>query len=133
MQTELRLHPAGAGKVVLNVGEGQELISLAVPAGTAQEVADAVRSVLALAGHSVRLDAGGGECAGADALPVDATPAMRLRGLRGREGLTQAAMAARLGISQNMVSVMESGKRSISVNMARRIGLVFQVPYRLFL
>jgi len=33
---------------------------------------------------------------------------MLLRGLRGKEELTQVEMGARLGISQNMVSDMES-------------------------
>jgi transcriptional regulator with XRE-family HTH domain len=58
---------------------------------------------------------------------------MALRGLRGKEDITQAELAARLGISQNMVSDMESGKRNISLKMAKRIAEEFKVPYKAFL
>ena len=47
---------------------------------------------------------------------------MALRGLRGREDLTQAELAARLGVSQNAISEMENGKRPISTKMAKRLG-----------
>ena len=63
----------------------------------------------------------------------DGSPAMALRGLRGKEDITQAELAARLGISQNMVSDMESGKRNISVKMAKRIGEKFNLSYKCFL
>jgi DNA-binding XRE family transcriptional regulator len=63
----------------------------------------------------------------------DGSPAMALRGLRGKEDITQAELAARLGISQNMVSDMESGKRNISLKMAKRIGEEFKIPYKCFL
>ena len=63
----------------------------------------------------------------------DGSPAMALRGLRGKEDITQAELAARLGISQNMVSDMESGKRNISLKMATRIGEEFKISYKCFL
>ena len=63
----------------------------------------------------------------------DGSPAMALRGLRGKEDITQVELAARLGISQNMVSDMESGKRNISLKMAKRIGEEFKIPYKCFL
>ena len=63
----------------------------------------------------------------------DGSPAMALRGLRGKEDITQAELAARLGISQNMVSEMESGKRNISLKMAKRIGEKFKISYKCFL
>jgi len=62
----------------------------------------------------------------------DGSPAMALRGLRGKEDITQEELAARLGISQNMVSDMESGKRNISLKMAKRIGEAFKISYRCF-
>lgn len=134
MQAELRFHPGEAGQAVLNVKEGQEVISLTVPTGKARAVADAIRSVLSLAGHKVRrMSADGEEVISADEVFPDANPAMMLRGLRGKEGITQAELAERLGISQNMVSDMESGKRNISVKMAKRISEAFHVPYKLFL
>lgn len=133
MQTEIRLHSTEAKQAVVDIKEGQELISLAVPAGKAQVVAEAIRSVLTLAGHKVRrVNADGAEVISANAVFPDANPAMMLRGLRGKEGLTQAELAARLGISQNMVSDMESGKRNISLKMAKRIAAEFNMPYKIF-
>lgn len=134
MQAELRFHPCEARQAVLDIKEGQEVISLTVPTGKARAVADAIRSVLSLAGHKVRrVNANGEEIVSADEVFPNANPAMMLRGLRGKEVITQAELAERLGISQNMVSDMESGKRNISVNMAKRIGETFHVPYKLFL
>ena len=119
MQAELRFHPCEARQAVLDIKEGQEVISLTVPTGKARAVADAIRSVLSLAGHKVRrVNANGEEIVSADEVFPNANPAMMLRGLRGKEDITQAELAERLGISQNMVSDMESGKRNISVNMA---------------
>jgi DNA-binding XRE family transcriptional regulator len=63
----------------------------------------------------------------------EGSPAMALRGLRGKEDITQAKLAKRLGISQNMVSDMESGKRNISLKMAKRISEEFKISYRVFL
>lgn len=134
MQAELRFHPSETRQAVLDIKEGQEVISLTVPTGKARAVADAIRSVLSLAGHKVRrVSANGEEVVSADEVFPDVNPAMMLRGLRGKEDITQAELAERLGISQNMVSDMESGKRNISVNMAKRISEAFHVPYKLFL
>jgi transcriptional regulator with XRE-family HTH domain len=58
---------------------------------------------------------------------------MMLRGLRGKEELTQAEFAKRLGISQHHVSEMENDKRAIGDDMARRIAEKFKVPYKMFL
>ena len=63
----------------------------------------------------------------------EGSPAMALRSLRGKDDITQAEVAARLGISQNMVSDMESGKRNISLKMAKRIGEEFKISYKVFL
>lgn len=124
MQAELRLHP--------NEG-GQAVITLSVPAAKALMVANTIKGVLALAGHKVRrVNAEGEELVSADEVFPDGSPAMALRGLRGKENLTQAELAERLGISQNMVSDMESGKRNISPKMAKRIGEAFKVPYKIF-
>ena len=53
--------------------------------------------------------------------------------LRGIDGLTQEDLAERLGVSQTRVSELESGKRRISVAMAKRLSTVFDIPYRAFL
>lgn len=134
MQAELRFHSSEVRQAVLDIKEGQEVISLTVPTGKARAVADAIRSVLSLAGHKVRrINSEGEEVVSADEVFPNANPAMMLRGLRGKEGITQVELAERLGISQNMISDMESGKRNISVNMAKRIGETFHIPYKLFL
>lgn len=134
MQAEMRLHLTDAKQAVVDIKEGQEIISLVVPAGKSRAVADAIKSVLTLAGHKVRrVNTEGEEVVSGDEVFPDVNPAMMLRGLRGKEDITQAELAAKLDISQNMVSDMESGKRNISLKMAKRIGEAFNVPYKLFL
>ena len=59
--------------------------------------------------------------------------AIALKGLRFREGLTQAAMGKILGIEQTNVSKMEHGKRPIGKAISKRIAKVFNLDYRIFL
>lgn len=114
--------------------EGREIISLAVPAGKAWVMVDAIKGFLTIAGHTVRrLNSEGEEIIPASEVFSDTSPAMRLRGLRTKEDITQVELADRLGIRQNMVSDMESGKRAISRQMAKRIGEEFCIPYKVFL
>ncbi|WP_165071255.1 helix-turn-helix transcriptional regulator [Desulfovibrio sp. ZJ200] len=114
--------------------EGRGVIQLTVPPASTMKVAEAIRGVLTLAGHKVRrLNEEGEEWVTADEVFPDASPAMALRGLRGKEGITQAELAARLGVSQNAISEMESGKRPISTKMAKRLEKVFNIPYKVFL
>jgi DNA-binding XRE family transcriptional regulator len=95
---------------------------------------DAIRGVLSLTGHKVRrINDEGEELFSAKEVFPDGSPAMALRGLRGKEDITQAELAARLGISQNMISEMESGKRPITIKMAQRIGAEFKIAYKVFL
>ena len=57
-----------------------------------------------------------------------------LRGARAREGLTQRELAARTGIPQRHISEMESGKRTIGKERARKLAEALQVAdYRVFL
>ena len=124
MQAEMKFH---------STEEGQTIISLSVPAAKSRMVADTIKGVLALAGHKVRrVNSEGEEVVSAAEVFPDASPAKALRGLRGKEDITQTELAERLGISQNMVSDMESGKRNISLKMAKRIAETFGVPYKLF-
>jgi DNA-binding XRE family transcriptional regulator len=60
-------------------------------------------------------------------------PGSLMRGFRRKEEWTQADLAERLGISQTRVSELEGGKRRISVAMAKRLGELFDMPYRAFL
>lgn len=114
--------------------EGRGVIQLTVPSANTIKVAEAIRGVLSLAGHRVRrVNSEGEEVVSADEVFPDGCPAMALRGLRGKEDLTQAELAARLGVSQNAISEMESGKRPISTKMAKRLGEEFNLPYKVFL
>jgi DNA-binding XRE family transcriptional regulator len=114
--------------------DGRGVIQLAVPSANTMQVAEIIRGVLTLAGHKVRrVDDAGEEWVTAEEVFPDGCPAMALRGFRGREELTQAELAARLNISQNAISEMESGKRPISTKMAKRLGEEFKIPYKIFL
>jgi len=59
--------------------------------------------------------------------------ALNLRGLRNREGMTQAQLGQAIGIEQSNISKMERGKRQIGIKIAKRIGELFDIDYRLFL
>jgi len=50
-----------------------------------------------------------------------------LAGARLKVGLTQAQLASKLGIRQNMVSDYEHGRRTYSDNMAKRFSIVLKV------
>ena len=57
-----------------------------------------------------------------------------LRGARAREGLTQRELAERTGIPQRHISEMESGKRPIGKERARKLAEALGVgDYRVFL
>ena len=113
---------------------GRTEINLSIPSAKAGVILDALRGILPMAGLRVRrLNEEGDEVFSAKEVFPDGSPAMLLRGLRGKEELTQAELATRLSISQNMVSDMESGRRPISLKMAKRIGEEFKIPYKGFL
>ncbi len=125
MLTEMKLH---------SDAEGRGVIQLTVPSANIMKVAEAIRGVLMLAGHKVRrIHNDGEEWVTAEEVFPDGSPAMALRGLRGREEITQAELATRLGVSQNAISEMESGKRPISMKMAKRLGEEFDISYKAFL
>lgn len=56
-----------------------------------------------------------------------------IRGYRFRDGLTQAALAEKLGVKQSHISQMEHGKRVIGKKMAQKLAKIFNTDYRLFL
>src|SRR3990167_5361589 len=56
-----------------------------------------------------------------------------LKGLRGRENLTQAAFAKKINVTQANFSKMENGKRPIGKIIAKRIEKIFGTDYRYFL
>lgn len=56
-----------------------------------------------------------------------------LKGLRLRDGFTQAELGSLIGISPNNISAMERGRRSIGKRIAQRLSQVFKVHYNRFL
>jgi ribosome-binding protein aMBF1 (putative translation factor) len=56
-----------------------------------------------------------------------------LRGARVIRGMSQTALAEKLGIGQANVAHMEAGRRAIGKAMAKRLGKVLSVDYRIFL
>lgn len=133
MHTELCVHPSNIKHAEVNLEDGESLISLKVPANKAVKIAEAIKGLLDLAGHNVRrVDMDGDELVDSDEVFANVTPGMVLRGLRVKEDITQAELADRLSITQNMVSDMESGRRTISLKMAKRISEEFKVPYKMF-
>jgi ribosome-binding protein aMBF1 (putative translation factor) len=60
-------------------------------------------------------------------------PGASLTGARLKEGLTQKQLAEKLGVNQGYVSDMERGKRSIGKGMAKRLGDILDINYRVFL
>jgi hypothetical protein len=56
-----------------------------------------------------------------------------LAGARYREGLTQTELSELTGIPQRHISEMETGKRPIGKEMAKRLGKVLNISYKVFL
>jgi len=59
--------------------------------------------------------------------------AVVVRASRERAEMTQAGLAKQLGVSQGYVSDIEHGKRPIGKDMAKRLGKLFSINYRMFL
>jgi len=94
----------------------------------------ALNSLMDLVKHKARpVNEGGEELYTFEEVFPEAHPGMAVRGYRFRDGLTQEDLADRLGVAQTRVSEFESGKRRISVAMAKRLSAVFDIPYRAFL
>ena len=56
-----------------------------------------------------------------------------LRGLRIREDLSQAELAAKLDCPQPWISAWESGTRALGKKMAQKLAKIFKTDYRVFL
>jgi DNA-binding XRE family transcriptional regulator len=116
-------------------GESVEInLSVVVPAPDSELMAETLKGVLALAGHKIRpVNDEGDELYTAEEVFPDTKPGDMIKGLRGREGITQKAMAEKLGIRQHHISEMEKGIRPITLDMAKRIGKTFNISYKVFL
>jgi ribosome-binding protein aMBF1 (putative translation factor) len=54
-----------------------------------------------------------------------------LRGMRYREDLSQKELAKRSGVSQNEISKIENGKRTVGEKVAKRLAEALNIDYRL--
>lgn len=109
-------------------------IFLSVPPEDMDRVVEAINGLLALTGHSVRAVNEEGEALySVEEVFPENRPGMVLRGLRLKEELTQGELAARTGFRQNHISEMESGKRPITPESAKKYAEVFRVPYQMLL
>lgn len=125
MDAEVRLLPGQAGRAHIDIS---------VPSGSALVALEAIRGIFALAGHKMRrINEEGEEVFSAGEVFPEGNPAMLLRGYRGKLDMTQKELATKLGVTQNRVSDMESGKRPISKDMAVKLGELFDTPYKSFL
>jgi len=59
--------------------------------------------------------------------------AVRLRGFRHRDGLTQNDLAKKMKTTQSVIASLESGKRSISYKMAQKLAKFFDTSIEAFL
>ncbi|MFI3271149.1 MAG: helix-turn-helix transcriptional regulator [Pseudomonadota bacterium] len=123
-------------------------ICLTIPSSEAEHFCKTIESLLALAKlvpqnspivedtqteqENQMSQLGDGVCSVEELFP-NASPAMALRGLRVREGITQKQLADCLGISQTRVSELETGARAISLAMAKRIAEAYKTSYKIFL
>ena len=125
MNAEVRLSPGS---------EGHMQINLSIPSSKAKAVLDAINGMLPLAGLKVRrINEDDEELFSAEEVFPNASPAMALRGFRGKMEWTQQELAEKLGATQNCISDMESEKRPISKSMATRLGKIFNISYKAFL
>jgi DNA-binding XRE family transcriptional regulator len=109
-------------------------ISIRVPVAQAARVCAVIENVLALLPGREP----GAEGAEERLYPVaevfpDMQPGNILRGARHREGLTQAQLAAQIGVKASHISEMEKGKRPIGKDMAKRLAQALHTSYRVFL
>lgn len=118
---------------VQTIGEFAD-ISVRVPAAHAARVCAVIENVLALIpGHEGEGDAGEDRLYTAAEVFPDMQPGDILRGARHREGLTQAQLAAMIGVKPSHISEMEKGKRPMGKDMAKRLAKALNTSYQVFL
>jgi DNA-binding XRE family transcriptional regulator len=104
-------------------------------------VSEALTAVLALAGQQVSLGtpraakavparkAGRPKAAKSrrsEKKPASAETAALIRDLRTKAGLSQKALAVKSGVSQNQISLLETGKQRLSPALAKKLGRLFK-------
>lgn len=107
--------------------DGTVELSVKVP----RDQADAIQA--ALDRLLIQLGEPGEEIYSVEMVLPDMTPGKVLRGARGLAELTQAQLADKLGVHKTNISEMERDKRPIGKEMARRLGTVLRMDYKVFL
>jgi DNA-binding XRE family transcriptional regulator len=109
-------------------------IRVTLPASELQLAGDAIHSALEGAGFSVReLVEEKKRFIPCDEIFREDRPSMALQGLRIVEDISQAELGKRIGVTRRRVSEMENGKRPITVEIAKRLGAEYNLPYDTFL
>jgi DNA-binding XRE family transcriptional regulator len=105
--------------------------SLRVPEAHAAKIAEALRSLLALLPEA-EPEPGERLYSLEEAFP-DSHPGRVLRGARRLGELTQAELAALIGVRRSHISEMETGKRPIGKAMAKRLAKALGTSFKVFL
>jgi len=110
-----------------------------VPAVHADRIRAVVDNILALIGNEDKgmlANAGQDEedrLYSIDEVFPDFHPGDTLKGARLMHDLTQAQLAAMIGVKASHISEMEKGKRPIGKEMARRLAKALNTSYQVFL
>jgi DNA-binding XRE family transcriptional regulator len=104
-------------------------------------VSEALTAVMALAGNPVSLGPKPQAAKTAKAAPaatrkrrrtgkkpVSPETAALVRELRVKAGLSQKAVADKSGVSQNQISLLETGKQRLNPALAKKLGRLFKTP-----
>ncbi len=108
-------------------------ICVRVPAAHAARVCAVIENVLALLPGQEPGVADEDRLYTVEEVFPEMRPGDILRGARHREGLTQAQLAAMIGVKPSHISEMETGKRPIGKDMAKRLAKALNTTYQVFL
>jgi DNA-binding XRE family transcriptional regulator len=108
-------------------------ISIRVPAAQAPRVCAVIANLLALLPGQEGADTDADRLFTVEEVFPEMQPGGILRGARHREGLTQAQLAAMIGVKPSHISEMEKGKRPIGKDMAKRLAKALKASYQVFL
>ena len=71
-----------------------------------------------------------GRRAAADKTPPIPKTAAIIRDLRAEAGLSQKSLAEKLGVRQNTISLLETGRQKPDLDMAIKLGQILKTPFR---
>ena len=108
-------------------------ICLRVPIAKVDRVKAAVEKFLDLVGVQYTIADEDEELVSWDEAFPDFHPGNALKGARLMEDLTQAQLAEKIGVKRHHISEMETGKRSMDKDMAKRLAKTLNTGYKVFL